>query len=256
MPASDPRRRKQLKYIRATGGLSPWVRPGPDVERVRRKIRSLLAYGYSISQLAEFSGLTYGIIWQFSRVDGSRWVRRASFEAMDRFEVPPGAPRLGKIDPLPLTRMLQGLRRDGFPARYLAGALGVTEATLSRISRGDVPFVRAPLANAIEELYEELDGKVPADVGISTQKIIASVSAAIRRSFAPRRCWDESTIQDPEAVPEWTGKCGSTAGWWLHRRNFKDEACPPCKEAMRLYSERKRQCRKEAALQGDASPSS
>lgn len=51
---------------------------------------------------------------------------------------------------------------------------------------------------------------------------------AQREQWAPLGAWDD--IDDPAAVPDWTGNCGTDAGWWLHSVN-EIPACDRCEAA-------------------------
>lgn len=85
----------------------------------------------------------------------------------------------------------------------------------------------------------------PLDMGMMPQQISRSKNYAAKHGFVPLTCWDEDTIMDPGAFPEWTGACGTVTGYNLHRneRIFVEEVplkaggtrvrvlCAPCCEA-------------------------
>jgi hypothetical protein len=43
--------------------------------------------------------------------------------------------------------------------------------------------------------------------------------------------WDDDTIDDPNAVPEYTGRCGSIVGALIHLRE-SIPMCPPCEQSI------------------------
>ncbi|MGW1160417.1 hypothetical protein ACWD48_19795 [Streptomyces sp. NPDC002519] len=51
---------------------------------------------------------------------------------------------------------------------------------------------------------------------------------AIRESWAPLGAWDD--IDDPAAVPDWTGHCGTDRGYWIHQRQHLS-TCARCEQA-------------------------
>lgn len=54
---------------------------------------------------------------------------------------------------------------------------------------------------------------------------------AIREGWAPLGAWDE--IDDPEALPEFTGHCGTNRGWWIH----SIEKIPGCERCDAAHTE-------------------
>ena len=91
------------------------------------------------------------------------------------------------VQPVGVTRRVQALCAIGWPARMLAGMLGVSEDT---VRVGATP----ELADAVANLYGQLH-KTP---GPSSQ----SVAWAKSRGWFPPLAWEESTIDDPDAVPD------------------------------------------------------
>ncbi|MGW5197317.1 hypothetical protein [Streptomyces spiralis] len=65
---------------------------------------------------------------------------------------------------------------------------------------------------------------------------------ALREGWAPLNAWDD--IDDPQAVPDWTGYCGTDRGWWLHRLE-KIPVCPPCETAHAAWKAERAQLTKE-----------
>lgn len=56
----------------------------------------------------------------------------------------------------------------------------------------------------------------------------AARARALREGWAPLSAWDD--IDDPDAVPDWTGHCGTDHGWWMHKVN-DIPACTRCNDA-------------------------
>jgi hypothetical protein len=130
------------------------------------------------------------------------------------------------IDAVGLRRRIQALSAIGYSCIYLADRIGTAEVRLHRIANGSQPSVRWVLASRIIAIYNELS-HTPAPAGRSRTRVIRH--AAANRWAAPV-AWDDDTIDDPNAVPDWTGFCGTDRGWWTHRQQDVP-VCPACENA-------------------------
>lgn len=113
-----------------------------------------------------------------------------------------------------LARRLQGLSADGFSRDILSHELGMTKASICSIQT--TRRNRTELGELIVSGYNSLSGKNPEDYGATPGQISYSRKRARLSGYAPTMCWDEDTIDDPDAWPEWTGGCGTSKGSWLH----------------------------------------
>ena len=124
-------------------------------------------------------------------------------------------------------RRIQALRADGFPGWLLGQQLGVSYEATSQLAKQQRTTVLATTRNAVASLYRDLDGKTPGDFGIPPNVASKCSTWALRAGYAPRSCWDPDTIDDPEEIPQWTGRCGTWWGWHIHRRDGVP-MCDPC----------------------------
>jgi len=85
-------------------------------------------------------------------------------------------------------------------------------------------------ARAMRALYDELWQADPADHGASPGGITRARRYAAERRWAPPQAWDDDTIDNPDAFPDWTGQCGTPQGVGAHRR-AGIPACDPCRRA-------------------------
>jgi len=130
-----------------------------------------------------------------------------------------------------VTRRLHALVAAGFSWKYLAERLGTTIDILHRSGTTPGPGKAAASWGAgVLRLYDELERVDPLDVGMSVNSVSRVRSIARRNGFPPRSCWDPDTIDDSEAIPEWTGECGTTEGNHIHRRD-NIPMCEPCRRA-------------------------
>ena len=196
------------------------------LERARRS-------GMSDRMIAEQTGVPVSLPSKVRR-GAIRTMRRDTLEKLSKLhpERPAVffAPTRGKVgggayaDSTGTLRRIQGLRADGFPGRVLGDRLGVSYEAVAQLARSGRTRVLETTRLAVAELYADLDGREPDELGVTKYAIGKCKTYARRAGFVPRSCWDWDTIDDPEAQPEWTGRCGTVFGWHIHQT----EGIPPC----------------------------
>lgn len=146
-------------------------------------------------------------------------------------------------------RRLRALVAGGFTTVTLGEMIErdnrqVNLMTLGKESRDWVtPKVGIPVYTAYEK-YRTVD---PRDLGQSGFATNYAARVGVKRGWAPEHCWDQDTIDDPEAFPEWTGRCGTVRGWRIHldegihiyevsKRN-RTVRCEPCLTARLAHIE-------------------
>jgi hypothetical protein len=127
-------------------------------------------------------------------------------------------------------RRLQALVAEGFSQKLLAQLLDRDIADTNHFIKGDSArlHVTGPIAAKIEEVFEKYQSVNPRDLGQSQFATTYAKVVAAKRGYAGVNCWDSDTIDDPEAWPEYTGRCGTMAGVRIHRR----EDIPLCAECL------------------------
>lgn len=222
----DRSKEKRQEYLRAVG-LAGYVPAGPVQERLRflhdRR-------GVTFEVLAERTGVDREtVLMQYRGTNKAGKVIRSCHMATERkvlgarFKPGDGAwfPSVG------IRRRLQALAVQGFTAPFLADRLPVADYrilhnTLSgRKSKG---LVRAEFADAVIALYDKLHDADPVAEGVLAQASSRCRNFARRHRYVPRSCWDPDTIDDPAAIPEWTGACGT----WIGARAHTREGIPMC----------------------------
>jgi hypothetical protein len=142
------------------------------------------------------------------------------------------APAPGKfIDSTGIRRRIQALRAIGYSAKVIADRAGSAEVRIQLICSGRQPTVRQFLAVKILKVFVELH-QTPAPPGRSST--VAS-KHALANGWAPPAAWDD--IDDPNAVPDWTGHCGSDRGYWMHNRQ-QLPMCARCEQAHEAWLDR------------------
>ncbi|MCZ4509938.1 hypothetical protein O3Q52_17385 [Streptomyces sp. ActVer] len=210
------RARKQYTVNRELG------RPGlVDATPVREHLNTL-RQTMTWQQVADATGSEYRNLKLVA--DGRRTqVRRSTRDRV--LAVTPEPPASGKyIDALGTRRRIQALRAIGYSTKVIAEAAGSAQARLQLISTGAQPTVRQHLAERIQAVFADLHG-TPAPAGCSAT---VTRKHARAQGWVPPAAWDD--IDDPAAVPDWTGHCGTDRGYWMHSLQ-RLPMCERCKAA-------------------------
>lgn len=214
----------------------------------REHIRMLRAapYWMSYPRIAEVSGLAHSVIVRI--VGGKlRDGRRVTVDEIHRdteaiiLGVRPELehPGLGgRMPSIGAARRVRALLALGFSTQFVSEncGLGRHPNPAHRLARGLVrsEFIFRSTHQSVAEGYERLHATTPADWGISPNSYVRSRNSARRYGYPPPGCWDPDTIDDPDALPEWTGECGTERGYQIHYRE-RIPYCPPCREAHHEY---------------------
>jgi transcriptional regulator with XRE-family HTH domain len=230
----ERRKAKHVSYLRQSGKPQSCT-PEETARGLARTRRLLHRHGMSAVQIAERSGLSTSTVRDYlrgGRGEGQpiRFLPRESYDAIMACPVvePDGNALLPLAGSL---RRAQALLRAG----YTLGSIGEMAGFSSyqrvwQIAHETYRWVRWSTAKALAEAYEKYEGVTPEDYGIPEHVAMRGRLSAERKGFAPARCWDEDTIDDPNAFPEWTGACGTVHGRSVHEREGIP-ICQPCRDA-------------------------
>ena len=192
----------------ATGTFgNDWV----DARPVRRHVRDvLLPSGMGLKRIAALSGVSHGALTKLmygarrpdtGRIRKTRRVARATADrlfALTPHNVAAGA----RVSSVGTRRRIQALCWVGWTVQAQADHMGVDRQGLDRALRGK--HVLRTTADTVAAMFEQMVlTPPPAD----TSRHQAWVSAARRRArahgWAPPGAWDEDTIDDPHALPDY-----------------------------------------------------
>lgn len=192
--------------------------------------------GMSITQMSDQIGVQKSTINQL-RAGETETMLRPTYNALLTLRPEPpkrtGETRRGgaKLDPTVTVRRLQALTAAGWTSTAMASYIGMDKRNLSALVLGKVAFVYAITAMDIAKVYDKLQHMDPvADGGVRSVDSERSRRRAARHGWGPPSCWDEDTIDDPDAFPEWTGACGTMHGRVVHAREGIP-VCQPCRDA-------------------------
>lgn len=126
------------------------------------------------------------------------------------------------------TRRLRALVAVGWPQMNLAAEMGWTPGNLGTLIAA--PTVTVRTARLVRAVYERLWNVDPLAHGATATGINWAKAWAAEARWAPVGAWDDDTIDDPAAFPDWTGRCGTARGPGLHTE-FGIPLCDPCRAA-------------------------
>jgi hypothetical protein len=197
-----------------------------EFEQARAKVVDYHSRGMSFKAMAAQTGRhldTFAKVARDRKPGEKITVSRKVYESIMGlyYEAPAPAPThdggLGaKVDPTPSIRRVGAMIADGFPQTWLAKHMGMSFRALSVTMTGQRSYVHSFSEAKIKETYEKLDGVDPLDMGLTPLQKRNAQRHAARCRYPGRMCWDEDTIDDLKAFPEWTGECGTVRGYYLH----------------------------------------
>ena len=153
-------------------------------------------------------------------------VRRDTLAKIQAVAPQPMTARGMYVDSLASQRRVQSLCALGHSMLVIANAAGTTQKRIQLISSGRQASVRHHIAIRLLATYRELSEITPKPGRSSTR----TRRGAAEKGWAPPAAWDDDSIDDPEAHPDWTGFCGTDRGWWTHRLE-RIPACERCQAA-------------------------
>lgn len=133
------------------------------------------------------------------------------------------------IDAAGSHRRVQALAVNGWPLARLGVRLGTTGGNLA--TRFKAAEVTAAVARASRALFDELWRADPREQGVDNQAYSRAINQARANGWAPVGAWDEDTLDDPAAFPDWTGLCGTPSGYNAHYHHRLLPVCARCKQA-------------------------
>ncbi|GCD38014.1 hypothetical protein OEIGOIKO_05824 [Streptomyces chrestomyceticus JCM 4735] len=223
----DDNRNRAVAY----GTWRPWA----DAEPVRIHIRHLQSCSMGLRAIAAAAGvdrkrLQAIITGRPERGTGPQEKVRPALAAAVLAVEPTldNLPACTVIGATGTARRLQALITAGWPQHHLAVRLGMSDANFAATLHRERVVVRT--VRAVRGLYDALWRADPREHGVAVQRYSRARAQAAANGWAPVGAWDDDTIDDPAAFPDWTGRCGTPAGDAAHRR-LGQTVCQPCLNA-------------------------
>ncbi|MFE9738868.1 hypothetical protein [Streptomyces sp. NPDC006477] len=223
----NQRRRRRLM---AYGQWQPMV----DAQPARQYVLRLQAGGLSLASQAAKTGIPVptlcGLLYGKNPYPPSKRIRSETAAAILSFtptldDYPAGA----RIDATGTVRRLRALAHLGWTSPTIGDRLPCSAPrTIEQAGRS--PKLTAQLARSVRAVYTELSNVAAEEMGVTPWIARRRRNYAIAQGWAPPAAWDDDTIDDPNAQPDWTGFCGTDRGWWTHRLEHIT-VCEPCQAA-------------------------
>lgn len=235
-PCRDGETRYRANRSRAIayGTWQPYV----DAEPVRQHIVALNEFGIGWIRLAQLAGVPRGVVSKLLYGDPKRNMgpskRLLPKNANALLAIEPTLDNLADrayTDGTGTRRRLQALVAAGWPQTRIAERIGIQN--FNTTIRGDQP-VCASTARAAIALYDQLWRADPRDHGVRDYVVARTRRIAAEHRWAPVGAWDDDTIDDPAAFPDWTGRCGTPEGYRAHYPTGVP-LCEPCRQACREH---------------------
>jgi hypothetical protein len=235
MPTGQKRDRKadkRRRYLREAG--RPSLITPEELAAVKARVARLHAEGMSYPQIAAVAGVQDSSVaclisgWRGRARGEATGMRRTTYDAIMRVTYqPPTDGRYGaRMGAIGTVRRLQALVAHGFSLDVIAQHLGdglderIDRTVLGKIVRQQrsTSFVHAQMHYAVMKAYEKLRDMDPRDMQ-SPYATGRALGSAKRHGYVAPGYWDDDTIDDPNAFPEYTGFCGQVKGILIHLRD-------------------------------------
>lgn len=241
MTVGYERRRKELRYLKK---INPDYTSRVPTGRILEHLEMLQSYGWTHADVERKSGVGRSVVSQIALGISARVY--ADTEAailgvkLTPFDLEHGPGLTVEGRKVGAHRIVTGLIAVGWTyaalGRVEAGWSAETLRTYaqnpkggrnqhySRIAKERYVELR-DFAHRVEKLDPQADGGVP----LTSSRL--AITKARKLGYPPIGCWDLETVHFPDAVPEWTGACGTPEGYRIHLRE-RIKTCPPCLESI------------------------
>lgn len=232
----DARNRWQRRRRRLIG-YGQW-QPFTDAQPVRQHVLAIKASGMGLVGIVKHTGVSLGslehLVYGKDDYPPAVTIRTESARALLAYW-----PTLDDyddhniIDGTGTRRRVQALAVAGWSSKAMHQHASIANVQTFERLRARTK-VTARLARAVRDLYDEVSAKTAEDFGVTPWLAARTRTYAAKHQWAGPEAWDDDTIDDPEAHPDWTGCCGTDHGWWLHNINSLP-VCARCQDAHKTW---------------------
>jgi lambda repressor-like predicted transcriptional regulator len=186
---------------RRAAGLTSLV---PDT-RARQHAKRLREAGWRIETLVAQTGVSK---WTWNHLTTGTEPRRIHVRTEKRilaFAVDTNADRGVLVDSTGTRRRMGALMTQGWSVRHIQARAGIGDHTLFAALHKQGPCL-ASTRDAVKVVYEQLwDKEPPATTPYQRAAATKRKRDAERNGYAPPMAWDDETIDDPAAEPDYGG---------------------------------------------------
>lgn len=208
------RQRDRVRYLENARGIKHTISPDAAV----RRIKIWRQKGILLDTIAARTGVSKAQVRNIeSGIRG--WIRTSTHAKImgARFTVDD----IAKFPAHGVRRRLCALAAIGFSTDTLGEILARDGKYVHAIMSGKNARERVtrPIGLAVFQAYEKYADVDPMTLGQSSFATNYAKSVARKRSWGAPKDWDDDTIDDPDAWPEFTGACGRVQGIMIHLRD-------------------------------------
>jgi hypothetical protein len=207
---------KRRRFLNQTG-RSLMVETAP----VAAHLRGLFEAGAGWVQLAAVSGCSTSTMYNLLAENNPR-CRRTTANKILAIRPGDAIPDQRAVPAIGAVRRVRALMALAHACKAISHACQIDHSTVTELLAGRLDTITLGLANRVNDGFRAL--------APTTGTSLRSRNRARRERWAPPVAWSGDAIDDPAAVPDWTGHCGTDHGWWLHSLN-SIPVCPPCTAA-------------------------
>jgi hypothetical protein len=205
--------------------------PLVDAEPARRHVQNLRSAGVSIVRIAEHAGVGFSIVSHLIYNRGPHRPASAKLRLVNArriLAVRAEDVATNYVNPTGTHRRLHALMANGWPQLRLGPHIGLHPVYVNAVLKQ--ASIYGTTAANVAAAYDRLWNQDPRQHGVSVGTYKKVRGLARDNGWAPPGAWDDDTIDDPTAHPEWTGHCGTDRGWWIHQRQ-QLPMCARCEQA-------------------------
>lgn len=207
----------QRRLLARLEGRPAMIPAGPVTEH----LQTLLASDMTTGQICRAANVNPSTVHDHARGAFPN-IRRTTAEKILAVK-PRQYGNVGNVSAHGSIRRLRALYAEGHTAQHIADHHdALSERALEYIVEGARQRVSIRNHDAIAAVYRELHGT-------PGPSLRAKERAAAER-WPNAGCWDDEDIDNPNALPEWTGHCGTDRGWWMHKQQ-QLPMCERCEQA-------------------------
>lgn len=198
--ARQARRRRRLQ---AYGQWQPFT----DAAPVRRHVQAIRATGMSLAGIVRHTGVNIGtldhLLYGKTPYPPAAKIRTENAEALLAYwptldDYDDGA----VIDATGTRRRVQALAAAGWPSNALHQHVShITHKAVERLRTSE--RVTARTARAVRAFYRQAAGQTPEAHGVTPWIAARTRTYAVKNGYADAMAWDDDTIDDPNAQPEY-----------------------------------------------------
>lgn len=225
--------RKRRRYLTAIGHPLT-VDAGPAAAH----LRLLLDAGDDLLNITRRINYTYTPIKKVA--DGTQ-ARLQRIHAEAILALKPRTPAGLYVDPIGGMRRVRALYAAGHSLQEIVEESGVSRPVLSALANGHRDRIARETADAIAAAYRRLC--------MTPGSSRATARRAAQKGWAPPLAWTE--IDNPAALPDFTGHCGTLKGHRLHE-TCKIPICGPCRNVKAADTRERRERRAAECLESAA----